>query len=340
MWLLSVLSFILFFSIIQYADCILRPRPSFAVPPHGCEYDQFDIEHKPNFTSKCLLPLVQKFDISHSPIHGNNVFLFGNSVIRHYSFSILGIANGNLRDISMNRTEEKTTCTGELGDSSCTHYSVKPKTLISFFWKQNMGEITCEDFGRDACARVDLQNTTQCLSHIFKSATDRDVLIVGSIPADAKLWCDKKYTSTVSFEAYFDGLTKPDVMVRARNAAMVEKVMRLFPGRILWVSYPYLRNAAAVMNQQISSVNKQVSQAVAAAAATEYAAASSAESSELAEAAVARDDVKHLAWTDKRVQYVNLEPLQREYLHSYIDFIHHPGVLSELIIKYLLSILA
>eukprot|EP00597_Dinobryon_sp_UTEXLB2267_P008481 CAMPEP_0170089508 /NCGR_PEP_ID=MMETSP0019_2-20121128/23557_1 /TAXON_ID=98059 /ORGANISM="Dinobryon sp., Strain UTEXLB2267" /LENGTH=58 /DNA_ID=CAMNT_0010308371 /DNA_START=96 /DNA_END=269 /DNA_ORIENTATION=+ len=42
---------------------------------------------------------------------------------------------------------------------------------------------------------------------------------------------------------------------------------------------------------------------------------------------------------DPRLAYLNLAPLQLEHLHQYSDVIHHPGTLSETIIRLISNML-
>lgn len=145
-----------------------------------------------------------------SELQGINIYVIGNSVMRHYSFSLLSYLNGIPQDISLNRTEEKSTCNGVLGMSSCDHYSAKSKSFIRFLWKQYIGNGTCDDLKRDFCYGIDDDHAERCIklampqnldeakgayltSNLGKSGgkltTSRDILLIASIPMNTELWC-------------------------------------------------------------------------------------------------------------------------------------------------------
>ncbi len=86
-----------------------------------------------------------------------NVYIFGNSVFRHYSFSLLAFLEGLEHDISFNRTAEKSSCVRSGPMSSCNHYSQTSQTLIRFFWNIKMGNTTCDDLRRDVRPPVSLR---------------------------------------------------------------------------------------------------------------------------------------------------------------------------------------
>lgn len=243
-----------------------------------------------------------------------------------YSFSFLGLAQGTQHDISMNRTYEKSTCKGELGTNSCNHYSKESNTFIQFLWKLVFGDYLCDDISRDACGSVDRTNTTNCLTQLFKGATSKDILVVGSLPADSTMWCKNNCTLGNTFNLFFDGLSKPGVLTYDLMVATVKRLLTLFPGRILWVSFPHVKDNNVTLNSMIVDINIAMSKAVKDASANMATAA-------------AMELTSDQMWTGCRAQYVNISPLQKEHLSSYIDTVHHPGLLSELIVKYLLSIL-
>ena len=119
-------------------------------------------------------------------------------------------------------------------------------------------------------------------------------------------------------------------------AAMAEMVLSVFPGRILWVSYPVLHcppggdgNCPASLNGLIQQVNRMVRDGVRMAVQARRASSSSSSSNGGAggggEAA--------------RIAYVNLAPLQLESLGEYADVVHHPGPLSEKIVRLLARVL-
>lgn len=82
-------------------------------------------------------------------LSGMNIYILGNSVFRHYSFSMLAYLEGLPRDISINRTEEKSSCQGSGMYASCSHYSQAAQTMIKFSWNIKLGNNTCDDLRRD-----------------------------------------------------------------------------------------------------------------------------------------------------------------------------------------------
>jgi len=91
---------------------------------------------------------------------------------------------------------------------------------------------------------------------------------------------------------------------------MGNMLLTVFPGRVLWISYPILNilSTDPTVNDLIVTVNRMV-----------------------------RDGVRQV--NDPRLAYLNLAPLQRENLHQYSDVIHHPGALSEIIIRLISNML-
>ena len=94
---------------------------------------------------------------SNTALSDCNVYIFGNSVFRHYSFSLLAFLEGLEHDISFNRTAEKSSCVRSGPMSSCNHYSQTSQTLIRFFWNIKMGNTTCDDLRRDVRPPVSLR---------------------------------------------------------------------------------------------------------------------------------------------------------------------------------------
>ena len=92
--------------------------------------------------------------------------------------------------------------------------------------------------------------------------------------------------------------------------AMGSMLLTVFPGRVLWISYPVLNilSSDPTVNDLIMMVNKMV-----------------------------RDGVREV--NDPRLAYLNLAPLQLEHLQQYSDVIHHPGSLSEMIIRLISNML-
>ena len=91
---------------------------------------------------------------------------------------------------------------------------------------------------------------------------------------------------------------------------MARMALSVFPGRIVWLSYPMLNSMQSdpTVNDLILKVNRMV-----------------------------RDAVRLV--NVPRIAYLNLAPLQFESLAQYTDTVHHPGPLSEKIIRLLAHML-
>ena len=154
-----------------------------------------------------------------------NVYMIGNSVTRHYSFELYkmidNISYTSYMGNQSGRLHEKGLCGGILGSSSCDHYTTNKDTLIRFIWH-------------------DVISYNQLLSYFIHPKIE-DILIIGSLPKGNKTpigcmvtkncttdWHDKFYSSFYGFdeELYINNLFK--------------RLLKLFPGIIIWHSYPYL----------------------------------------------------------------------------------------------------
>ena len=104
---------------------------------------------------------------------------------------------------------------------------------------------------------------------------------------------------------------QPNVTSVALMRERALMLLRVFPGRILWLSYPYL-NLKDESNRLNEVINKMM-----------------------------RDAVYSISklHPNPRIQFLNLEPIQSENLQLYSDIIHHPGTLSEHIIDLIFTIL-
>lgn len=228
--------------------------------------------------------------------------------MRHYSYSILGYLNGLEHDISINRTAEKSTCKGVLGQSSCDLYSTKSETYIRFFWNMKFGNNTCDDLRRDACYGINDDDTPTCLKILLREATSSDLLLINSIPTYTSLWCNKKLSSGGAIRSIFENLIIPNITSADYAYYAGQILLKVFPGRIIWISYPIIKTSEEVTNQMITKVNQQVNEGI-------------------------------NRITNNRIMYLNLSPLLLENIDKYSDMIHHPGTLSEYVIKLIFSTL-
>ena len=129
---------------------------------------------------------------------------------------------------------EKSTCKGQLGQSSCDHYSTKSETFIRFFWNIKLGNNTCDDIRRDVCYGIDDDNTKNCLSSLLKLSTSKDLLIINSIPTFTSLWCSKKLSTGGSIRSLFENFLVPNITKTEYASYMGEILLSVFTGRIIW----------------------------------------------------------------------------------------------------------
>ena len=72
---------------------------NFAPPLLGCEYDAFNQSYHPNYVDQCVSPRRFSWRNSSSKMTGRNIYLIGNSVLRHYSFTILAFLDSLNHDV-------------------------------------------------------------------------------------------------------------------------------------------------------------------------------------------------------------------------------------------------
>jgi len=202
-------------------------------------------------------------------------------------------------------------CQGVLGTSSCAIGST-----VRFFWKNVLGMGTAhDDLARDACSGF--MSTRDCFATIFNGAGKRDVLIVGSILSNSS------YSATNGFNSWLPlAMSAPQFVDTAEHANtndMFDLLLAAFPGQILWHSYPVLRmeldtEKSPFLNHCLGQINQLVSCSI--------------------DRFVAADTSRR-----SRLTFVNLQPLQRAMIQTYVDLIHHPGELSMRIVKAMLRTL-
>ena len=252
--------------------------------------------------SYCL----SNIDVNASMFAGRNVYMLGNSVIRHYSFSVISYLNYMVSDISMDRQKEKKKCTNQVGVSHCDHITANKDTKVSFYWRNVIGLYErLHDDRKDICVREGVISNRQrrvCLEELFSNADKHDILIVGSIPADIEKFNRRNYSSIKggihNFCRVIVSLETPPEYIR--DVAI--QLLSVFPGLVLWLSYPYVICGADCV-ACIKSMN-----------------------------VATREGITMVEST--RATFLNLLPLQTEFSNLYIDVIHHPGKLSQMAIKF------
>ena len=267
------------------------------------------------------------------PIDGDvaNVYLLGNSVTRHYAFALrdmLTLSTIKEPSSELDRGSEKRLCHGVLGDdSTCTLTASRSSGAhsdITFMWKMLIGIVHTTDDRRDACkkwwhrTKRWLWNDHGCYQNLFQNATRDDVLIVGSL-----------LTNLTSFFAMGGNSDSPgglpELAVRAAEASaggadgrvLLSWLLAAFPGRVLWHSYAWVD-----MNQSKWSrtwVPWDMNPCIA------YV-------DETARCAV--ESLNH-----PRLGFLDLRDLQKKHPDGYVDIIHHPGTLSEDIVRAMLQTL-
>ena len=274
----------------------------------GCERD--GETHLPNTSS--ALParhVVKKL------VHHTHFTFMGNSVTRHYAFALRDILeSGN--DARLNRTEEKGECRGEVGTSSCflpfTVDGRQQNGLVKFFWKNYIGPLpSYDDHARDVCG---MKLTEPCLRELFAEAKDTDILVLGSTPCNTTHFQLIGGNSLAAFRTA--GPQHADASIHADHAEIIRMLLRVWPGLIVWHSFPHLRMSLDTsghvaadwdLNQCYSAIDARLRCAT-------------------------------RLFTD-RVRFLDLRGVQRLRESEYADFIHHPGALSEVAVAMLFRLL-
>lgn len=234
-------------------------------------------------------------------------------------------------DLSMNRQQEKSTCNGVLGQSSCDLMSEESQTFLRFFWNQHLGNTTCADLRRDICYGIDDDSTEHCLRVLMPTenvkegehlVTSKDILILNAIPTNTNVWCsnnlqklevsdiknflhgyaNKTNVFSPEEERNNENGETEKVCTPAYAAWAARMLLSVFPGRILWISYPMV-NAPhlPLVNNMITKVNSITNYGI--------------------------NSVNH-----SRIQFVDLSSMLSDNMHLYKDMIHHHGDLSRMVI--------
>lgn len=237
-------------------------------------------------------------------------YLLGNSVTRHYAFALHALVFEHSVALT-DRQTEKSRCQGVLGTNSC---SIGDN--VKFFWKNTLSDtIASDDVLRDACAKH--AHTHNCLNEIFRGASTNDVLIVGSLLSNNSYATSRGHNSWLPF--HVSGPQFTDAAEHADAAVVFQMLLDTFPGRIIWHSYPFLRleldgHKSPFLNYCFRQLNQ------------------------LTACVLARFTKQHQQQAH-RLHFIDLEPLQKTSIEKYVDLIHHPGELSNVIINLLLRML-
>lgn len=279
-------------------------------PPSGCELSDLSSD-EPFSLERC----VREPAIDWGALRNRTIFFLGNSVLRHYSFVLPRVLDslgsigtiGAVGAAGVSREMEKTLCVGLLNSSSCDHVTANGDTTVRFMWKNGIGqdEPLHDDSGRDICGGGDERT---CLERLFANATARDVLVIGSFPLDGRAFARGGFSSLAKPFQTCSAVLKAGLTAEL-VLGIVRNVLAAFPGTVLWTTYPHWRG-----DKRTDACYRKVFGLVQRA---------------IGGAAEQHSDLR------ARVAFVNLYPIQLQLQHLYADLIHHPGALSEYIVKLL-----
>jgi len=236
-------------------------------------------------------------------LNGRNFYLLGNSVIRHYSFNIKYLLDEyiGIKENKLNREEEKLKCGALLDVNSCTHFINNIRTTIKFLWMNTIGEAPDRTDKRDICS---IANTTTeiCLRNIFENATMKDVLILSSSLVNSTSYAG----SDMSWINYFANIIKSQESFQIGHLSAhktLDMLLSVFPGAIIWLPYPFIGT-----NESVEQVNTFLRAAIE-------------------------------TYCSERLIFLNTYSLLKDHKHLYLDGIHHPGKLSDMVVKAIFSLL-
>lgn len=233
-------------------------------------------------------------------MQSKNYFLIGNSVTRHYGFTLRKLLSENSTlNFNITRLEEKEICREEIGISSCSFpISKKFNTSVTFLWKYWLGEENNVDDFNDFC-RYEI-NLTTCLLHAFSATKKDDVLIIGSIAINGSYFYEKKMKTWESFK----NSNFKEASMHLDITTLAKVIFSTFPGVIIWHSYPHMTDG---LNNDCYEK--------------------------------ADEKAKEIANSNIRGKFVNLRKIQIANAQLYDGIIHHPGILSEMIVLLFLNII-
>ena len=240
---------------------------------------------------------------------GRNFFLLGNSVTRHYSFNIKYLLDEKLGNFSvkLSRQEEKQRCRTMLGTNSCKHIVSGSSTNIEFMWMNVIGEKSDFADKNDICYGV--ETTEKCLQEKFKHANITDVLIISS-PIVNSSHSDSRYGFTKRLYENIRSSQNSFESAELSAHRILDILIRVFPGAIVWLPYPHIGYPEynATISEMIENSNAFVKLTIE-------------------------------SYCSERIRFFNTYPLLRSSLHLYSDSIHHPGLLSDMVVLAIFSAL-
>jgi hypothetical protein len=266
-------------------------------------------------TSLSLDTCLNDFPLDWRDLSVRKYYLVGNSVTRHYAFALRNLLLGNGQSV-LSRKEEKSNCHGAQGpDFCCFNFVTRAniETSVKFFWKNYIGiSRSHDDKARDICQD---SHTEPCFKRLFKQASSRDVLILGSVPADTGYF--EKIQGNSWAPLYVSAPQWVESQIQLQAEEVLELLLRTFPGIIMWHSYAFLnmeKNQHTVASRAFGDLNRcfAYGNSLIACAARAY----------------------------PRIAYINLTRIQSRRVEEYNDLIHHNGNISDDIVHGMLGLLS
>jgi len=244
-----------------------------------------------------------------SVLNGRNFYLFGNSVVRHYSFNIkkfLDDDNSSNKKI-LNREEEKLKCGALLGVNSCTQFvNNNNSTMVKFLWMNTIGEKPDRTDPRDICSTA-TSTTENCLRAQFQNATKKDVLVLSSSMVNSTSYVGSDFP----FSRYFTDIINSQMSYEMGHLSAhktLDMLTNIFPGAIIWLPYPFIIAGHGTRCEEVEKVNEFI-----------------------------RESIE--SYCSDRVLYLNTYAMLKDHVHLYGDHIHHPGKLSDMVVLALFNVL-
>ena len=276
-------------------------------------------EAKPNWR-----PILRMKDLDDDASDKTYYFL-GNSVTRSYAFTLCSMLSKI--DYIPDRFIQRDLCgnsnfphPGEVRARGCRAQCGENVSVV-FGWKNTVSSHLSSDF-RDVCEIPEDSNipesskfrrTLGCLRRIFRSARANDVLVVGSLALDDRLFGETHHLHFQHLDRF------GELALRATTHADLESIIlmlrRAFPGnRVLWHSYPNLDFSRDTKGDCVR-VRCDLMYA---------------KINELVDASIRKLSVS------MNVSFVSLWDIQARRLDEYDDMIHHSGKLArDIMIKLL-----
>ena len=154
------------------------------------------------------------------------------------------------------------------------------------------------------------RRTEDCLAPYFAGARETDVLFVGSTPCNTSLFGALSH-SLASFE--HSAPAHALASAHADHEAILKMLLRVFPGAIIWHSFPHLvmrHHRGKVPPFELNRCYETIDHRM-----------------------------RCAARQFERVRFLDLRHLQQQHNASYRDFIHHPGLISDTVVRQMLSML-